>query len=440
MGRAQVVQAQACRIEPDVRMNPILLKPNSDTGSQVIVNGQPVGNMDVLEYVDYKPRAFAEACEAFDSLREEFDVVLLEGAGSPAEVNLKHHDIANMKMAAFAGSPVLLVGDIDRGGVFASFVGTLDVLAEWERNLVAGFVVNRFRGREDILADALSYTERHTGRPVLGVVPFLQNLGLPEEDSVTFKSGAFDDYRSGPEHVEIAVVDLPHISNFTDFDAFRTEPDVRLRVARSVKDLDHPDAVILPGSKNVPGDLAYLREHGLDGRIVELARSGSTELVGICGGFQMIGREIADPHRIESSGDTVEALGILDLTTVMAPEKTLSRVRAVHLESGQEVWGYEIHHGATESRAIEPVLRHDHGETSGARSPGKGLCWGTYLHGIFDSDAFRRWFIDRLRVRRGLPALGRVAGRYDLESAFDRLAETVRRSLRMDAIYKLLGL
>jgi len=440
MGRAQVVQAQACRVEPDVRMNPILLKPNSDTGSQVIINGKPVGNMDVLQYVDYKPKAFTEACRAFDSVREEFDVILLEGAGSPAEVNLKSHDIANLKMAEYARSPVVLVGDIDRGGVFASFIGTMEVLAEWERNLVAGFLVNRFRGREDILADALSYTERHTRRPVFGVVPFLHNLGLPEEDSVTFKSGVFDHAAADREHVDIAVVDLPHISNFTDFDAFRTEPDVRLRVVRSVQDLDHPDAIILPGSKNVPGDLAYLREHGLERQIVDLACGGRTEVVGICGGFQMIGGRIADPHRIESSGETVEALGILDLTTVMAPEKTLSRVCAVHLESGQQVSGYEIHHGTTESLGVEPVLRHEGGEVSGARSPGQGLCWGTYLHGIFDSDGFRRWFIDRLRVRRGLPALARVVGRYDLEVAFDRLAETVRRSLRMDDIYRLLGL
>jgi cobyric acid synthase CobQ/L-threonine-O-3-phosphate decarboxylase len=440
MGRAQTVQAQACRVEPDVRMNPILLKPNSDTGSQVIVNGKPVGNMDVLEYVDYKPQAFAAACEAYDSLAREFDVLVLEGAGSPAEVNLKHHDIANMKMAHYANSPVLLVGDIDRGGVFASFVGTMEVLAEWERRLVAGFVVNRFRGRADILSDALAYTESHTGRPVVGVVPFLQNLGLPEEDSVTFKSGFFDDHRPVGDHVEIAVIDLPHISNFTDFDAFRTEPDVRLRVVRSPEDLNQPDAIILPGSKNVPGDLTYLHENGLADKISRLAGNSQTEIVGVCGGFQMIGQSIADPHHIESEGQTIEGLGLLKLSTVMALEKTLTRVRAVHLESGAEVTGYEIHHGQTASGGAQPVIRRDDGEIAGAKSSGGGLCWGTYLHGIFDANGFRRWFIDRLRVRKGLPALGKIAGRYDLEPAFDRLADAVRAGVKMDFIYRRLGL
>jgi len=439
MGRAQVVQAQACRLEPDVRMNPILLKPNSDTGSQVIINGKPVGNMDVLEYVDYKPQAFAAACEAFDSLAQEFDVVVLEGAGSPAEVNLKRHDIANMKMAHYANSPVLLVGDIDRGGVFASFVGTMEVLAEWERRLVAGFVVNRFRGRADILADAFAYTEQHTGRPVVGVVPFLQDLGLPEEDSVTFKSGFFDDHRPEGDHVEIAVIDLPHISNFTDFDAFRTEPDVRLRVVRASDDLNQPDAIILPGSKNVPGDLSHLRENGLADKISKLAGNSRTEIVGICGGFQMIGKSIADPHRIESDGQTIEGLGLMKLSTVMALEKTLKRVRAVHLASGEEVAGYEIHHGQTVSDEAQPVVRRDDGEIAGAESPG-GLCWGTYLHGIFDANGFRRWFIDRLRIRRGLPPLGKIGGRYDLEPAFDRLAGAVRAGLNMDFIYRQLGL
>jgi len=440
MGRAQVVQAQACRLEPDVRMNPILLKPNSDTGSQVIINGKPAGNMDVLEYVDYKPQAFAAACEAYNSLAEEFDVVVLEGAGSPAEVNLKRHDIANMKMAQYANSPVLLVGDIDRGGVFASFVGTMEVLAEWERRLVAGFVVNRFRGRADILSDALTYTERHTARPVVGVVQFLQDLGLPEEDSVTFKSGFFDDHRPEGDHVEIAVIDLPHISNFTDFDAFRTEPDVRLRVARSPEDLDQPDAIILPGSKNVPGDLARLRESGLADKISRLAGDSRTEIVGVCGGFQMIGQSIADPHHIESDGQSIEGLGLLKLSTVMALEKTLTRVRAVHLESGEEVTGYEIHHGQTMSDEARPVIRRDDGEIAGAKSPGCGLCWGVYLHGIFDADGFRRWFVDRLRERRGLRPLGKIVGRYDLEPAFERLADAVRSSVKMDFIYKQLGL
>ncbi len=439
MGRAQVVQAQACKLDPDVRMNPVLLKPNSDTGSQVIVLGKPVGNMDVMEYVRYKPQAFEAAKQAYDSLAAENDVMVLEGAGSPAEVNLKSHDIVNMEMARHAEAPVLIVGDIDRGGVFASFIGTMEVLAEWERALVCGFVVNRFRGNEGLLRDAIEYTRRHTTRPVLGIVPYFRDLGLPEEDSVSFKCGEFDDFSLDEDCVEIAVVDLPHISNFTDFDAFRVEPDVRLKVVRTVSDLNRPDAVILPGSKNVIGDLEYLRQNGLDDKIRELTVNCGTELVGICGGFQMIGTDIADPHGLESDRKTLPGLGFLNVTTVLALEKTLTRATATHLESGFTVRGYEIHHGQSRSSDTEPLLKQDAGTFDGARSP-NGRFWGTYLHGIFDSDEFRRWFIDRLRIRRGLAPKGKVCARYDIEPALDKLAESVRRCVRIDEIYRLMGL
>ncbi len=439
MGRAQVVQAQACRLDPDVRMNPVLLKPNSDTGSQVIVMGKPVANMDVFDYVKYKSTVVEKVRDAYDSLASEHDVMVLEGAGSPAEVNLKHHDIVNMQMAKYARAPVLLVGDIDRGGVYASFVGTMEVLAEWERALVAGFVVNRFRGDQNLLHDAHEYVHRHTGRPVIGVVPYFHNLGLPEEDSVSFKEGLFKVHSPAEECVEIAVVDLPHISNFTDFDAFLIEPDVRLTKVQRAEDLNHPDAVIIPGSKNVIGDLEHLRSNGLEAKIRELTENGDTELVGICGGFQMIGSRIADPHKLESDGKTLSGLDFLQMTTVLELEKTLTLVTATHLESGLTVRGYEIHHGQTESSGLAPLLEHESGRSIGVRSP-DGRLWGTYIHGIFDADEFRRWFIDRLRSRRGLPAKGRIVARYDLEPAFDRLAEAVRHSLDMDLIYKIMGL
>ncbi len=441
MGRAQAVQAQACRIEPSAAMNPILLKPNSDTGSQVILLGKPVGNMNVGEYIRYKPQAFEAAKQAYDSLAADYDALVLEGAGSPAEVNLKHHDIANMHMARHAGAPVLLVGDIDRGGVFASFVGTMEVLAEWERDLIAGFVVNKFRGDPSLLKDALDYTARHTGRPVFGVVPWLRNLGLPDEDSVTFKAAPRDaahPARNG-NTVEIAIVDLPHISNFTDFDALRLEPDVCLRIVRSASNLGQPDAIILPGSKNVIGDLAYLRQSGLDRAICERARAGKTELIGICGGYQMLGAEISDPHGIESAGQTTHGLGLLALSTVMAREKTLRRVSAKHAPSGLGVHGYEIHHGHSAGDALEPILFRDNGEQVGSGAAG-GLTWGTYLHGVFDADEFRRWFLDRLRVRRGLPAIGKLCASYDLEPAFERLAAVVRENLNVPEIYRLMGL
>jgi cobyric acid synthase CobQ len=438
MGRAQIVQAQACRIDPDVRMNPILLKPNDDTGSQVILLGKPVSNMNVSQYIQYKPAAFEEVKRAFESLASEFDVIVLEGAGSPAEVNLKDHDIVNMKMAKYAEAPVLLVGDIDRGGVFASFVGTLEVLSEWERKQFAGFVINRFRGKEDLLGSAIEYTQYHTGLPVFGVVPYLHNLGLPEEDSVEFKSGALDaSFRE--DGIEIAVIDFPHISNFTDFDSLKIEPDVFLHIIRSPKDFDHPDAVILPGSKNVIGDLEYLRQSGLDRKIIALSDEGRTEVVGICGGFQMLGQRIDDPFEIESKKLTHQGLGLLPITTVMAREKTLIRTEGTHLPSGLKIRGYEIHHGQTEGKPFIPLVLRKDGEIIGAGIEDHRI-WGTYLHGIFDADEFRRWFIDRLRVRKNLLAIGKVCAVYDLEPAYERLSEVVRRSLKMGEIYRLMGL
>jgi cobyric acid synthase CobQ len=438
MGRAQVVQAQACRIDPDVRMNPILLKPNDDTGSQVILRGKPVGNMSVTQYIQYKTIAFEEAKRAFDSLASEFDVIVLEGAGSPAEINLKDHDIVNMKMAKYAEAPVLLIGDIDRGGVFASFVGTMEVLSEWERSQIAGFVINRFRGKEDLLDPAIEYTRYHTGLPFFGIVPYLHDLGLPEEDSVEFKSGALDGSSRG-NGIEIDVIDLPHISNFTDFDSLRIEPDVSLRIIRSPKDLDHPDVIILPGSKNVIGDLDYLRQSGLDRKIIALSGEGRTEIVGICGGFQMLGERIDDPYEIESKRLTLQGLGLLPIATVMAREKTLVRAEGIHLASGLKIRGYEIHHGHTEGTPLIPLVLRKDGQIIGAGREDARI-WGTYLHGIFDADEFRRWFVDRMRVQRNLPVMGKVCAVYDLEPAYERLAEVVRRSLKMDEIYKLMGL
>ncbi|TVS15139.1 MAG: cobyric acid synthase [Planctomycetaceae bacterium] len=439
MGRAQVVQAQACRLEPDVRMNPVLLKPNSDTGCQVIVNGRPVGNMRVGEYVRYKPEAFAAAKQCYDALAAEFDAIVLEGAGSPGEVNLKRHDIVNMRMAQYAEAPVLVAGDIDRGGVFASFVGTMEVLEPWERRLVAGWIVNRFRGDAGLLGPALEYTLRHTGRPVLGVVPYLPELGLPEEDSVEFKSRALDPQADARACVEIAVVDLPHIANFTDFDAFRVESDVRLRIVRAADELDTPDAVILPGSKNTLADLGYLRRSGLAARLAVLAQQGKTEIIGICAGLQMLGRGIADPLAIESTLESSQGLALLNADTVMAAGKTLRRGTARHGASGLEVTGYEIHHGQTSSDRCEPWLTGSDGRIVGIASVDRRV-WGTYLHGVFDADAFRRWFIDHLRMRRGLSPVGQVIARYDIQPALDRLAQVVRDHVRIDEVFRIMGL
>ncbi|HBG21439.1 MAG TPA: threonine-phosphate decarboxylase [Desulfobulbaceae bacterium] len=434
MGRAQVVQAQAARLAPDSRMNPVLLKPNSDTGSQVIVCGKPVGNMSVLDYNDYKPKVWDSVCQSYDSLAAEFDVVVLEGAGSPGEVNLKADDIVNMKMARYAEAPVILVGDIDRGGVYSSFVGIMEVLAEWERQMVAGFLVNKFRGQESLLQSAHDYVKLHTGRDVLGVVPFLSNLGLPEEDSVSFKKGSFNRQHSG-DGIEIVVVNLPHISNFTDIEPFLDEPDVTIRIVENPAEVGHPQAIILPGSKNVIHDLHFLKTTGFVEKI-EQCRGNGCEIVGVCGGYQMLGRVIHDPYGIESMDGQLSGLGYIDMETVIEREKTLTRKSGIHHLSGTMVFGYEIHHGIS-STSPAPLLRFDDGSTCGVANV-SGKIWGSYLHGIFDSDGFRRWFIDRLRQQAGLSPVGRILAPYDLEGAFERLAETVRKSIDMAALYRLL--
>jgi cobyric acid synthase CobQ/L-threonine-O-3-phosphate decarboxylase len=438
MGRAQATQAMACKLELDARMNPVLLKPNSDTGSQVIVMGKPVGNMAVQEYVQFKPKALAAARQAYDELAAEHDVMVLEGAGSPAEINLRAHDIANMTMAGHAGARVLLAGDIDRGGVFASLAGTMELMTETERRLVSGFILNKFRGDASLLDPAIHRISERTGKPFLGVVPHLDDLGLPDEDSVAFKAQSRS-AAAADGQVDVAVVDLPRISNFTDVDPFKHEPDVNLRVVRTADELGRPDAVIIPGSKSTVADLGHLRETGLAEAVAAL--HGTSLLVGVCGGLQMLGQYVADPERVESEAGTVEGLGVLPLSTTLAPEKTLTRVEGSHTASGLEVRGYEIHHGESQPLlpAVRPVMR------SRLSAPlGWGLkdgsAWGTYLHGVFDADEFRRYFIDVLRKRRGLAPLKAPQTVFNLDPALDRLADAVRDALDMEAVYRLLGL
>lgn len=440
MGRAQVVQAQACRLDPDVRMNPVLLKPSSDTGSQVILMGKPVGSKDVVRYIDYKAEAFKTVKQAYSSLSAEADAMVIEGAGSPGEVNLKSHDIVNMAMAEFARAPVLLVGDIDRGGVFAAFIGTMEVLSRREREMVAGFVVNRFRGDPGLLGDAFEYVKRHTGVPTLGLVPFIRDLGLPEEDSVSFKISSGSVGEKAGDQVDIAVIDLPHISNFTDVDPLSLEPDVFLRVVRSPGELGRPDAIILPGSKNVPGDLAFLRKTGLARSICE-SRERGTCIIGICAGMQMLGEAVEDPHGIESDIESGSGAGLklLPIRTVLREEKTLTVTNARHAASGLMLRGYEIHHGESSGENLRPAVIREDGKPLGFESADSRVL-GTYLHGLFDADPFRRWFIDRLRAARGLSPLEEIQAVFDIEPALDRVADIVRESLDVKSIYRKMGL
>ena len=439
MGRAQVLQAQACRLEPDLRMNPVLLKPNSETGSQVILCGKAVGTTDFKSYAAQRQSVWSTVTRCYDELAAEHQIMVLEGAGSPAEVNLKANDIVNMRMAQYAQAPVLLVGDIDRGGVFASFVGTMEVLNEAERRQIAGFVINRFRGDASLLGDALEYTRFHTNKPVLGTVPYLQNLGLPEEDSVSFKQGLLAAGEKDLQRLDIAVLDLPHISNFTDLDPLGLEPDVGLRIVRSAAELGQPDALIIPGSKNTLADLAWLQQTGLAAAVLDLAQAGKVEIVGICGGFQLLGNGISDPHAIESGAGEQQGLGLLTIDTVMAADKTTRQTCCRHIPSGCMLNGYEIHHGITSGDQLQPLITSPDGSLLGVGTD-NGLIWGSYLHGLFDADPFRRWWLDRLRQRKGWQTNGSIRACYDLEPALDRLADCVRNNLDMQEIYRLLRL
>ncbi len=435
IGRAQAVQAQACRLLPDVRMNPVLLKPSTDTGCQVILMGKPIANMEAKKYFSHKKSLFPRVQEAYDSLAADYDMIILEGAGSPGEMNLKKHDIVNMNMARYAQSPVLLAGDIDRGGTYAAFIGTLETFLPWERELLQGFLVNKFRGDATLLKDAHDYVENFTGKPVLGVIPYLPDIGIPEEDSVSF--ALTRSCRKFDETLDVVLIELQHISNFTDFNPFEIEPDINIRKIRHARDLGNPDLIILPGSKNVIGDLLSLKERGVADAILERVKNGAW-FVGICGGLQMAGTIIEDPLGLESTQPSITGLNLLPLTTVLEKGKCLSQTSAVLCASGDKVNGYEIHHGKTGYKSDELVsIRSETGEAVGFAAD---KIWLSYLHGVFDEDNFRRKFIDMIRVERGMKPLEKVQASYDIDAAMNRLAGHVRASVDMDKIYKITGL
>ena len=444
MGRAQIVQAQAALVDPDARMNPILLKPHSDTGSQVVVLGQPIGHMGVLDYFKKKKELWKTVTEAYDSLAADHDVMVLEGAGSPGEINLKEHDVVNMRMAEHARASVLLVGDIDRGGVYASFLGTWMTFTDAERRLLTGYIVNRFRGDASLLGPAHEYMLDHTGIPVLGTIPYIRDLNIPEEDMAGFSWGHTDCGGKKAGTLDIAVVMLRHVSNYTDFAPLAAEPDVRLRPVRRAEEWGDPDVVMLPGSKSVVPDLDDLRRSGLADNILGHAERGKW-IFGICGGLQILGRAILDPHGIESAAPEVPGLGLMDLRSTFAADKTLVRVARAETPLGVPSGGYEIHHGLTDHgpSALPLFLRADRAYPSEAeRICGyvSGRRWATYLHGVFDDDTFRRTWIDHVRTDLGLTPQRRCLASYDLEKALDRLADVVRANSDMETIYRSMGL
>ncbi len=446
MGRAQVVQARAAGIAPRVEMNPILLKPKGDLTAQVVVMGRPLGDMGAREYREsYVPEALGVIRSALDSLRSDYELILIEGAGSPAEVNLKERDIANMKVAEMASAPVVLVADIDRGGVFAQIVGTLELLELSERERVKGFIINKFRGDLSLLEPGLRWLEERTGKPVFGVVPYLKDLGIEEEDSMALAgTEGGEDVR--PE-IDLVVIRLPRISNFTDFDLLRAEPRTRVRYIRRPSELATPDAVILPGTKNTVDDLLWLRREGLELAMRELAARG-TAVVGICGGYQMLGARLIDPEGSESDRPELDAIGLLDASTTFFREKRTVWTRAfpegtARFFPGREdfpVDGYEIHTGRTVlGSSARPAFRTSEGGEGAVAATGE--VWGTYFHGLFDNDGLRRAWIDHLRAKKGLPALDEpvISAAARREKALNRLAQTVRESLDIPAVMRLAG-
>lgn len=440
MGRAQVMQAEAAGIEPRVEMNPILLKPTSHTGSQVIVNGQVLGNMSATDYFAYKKQLVPKVEAAFEKLSEDFDIIVIEGAGSPAEINLRDCDIVNMGMAKIAKAPVLLTGDIDRGGVFASLYGTVKLLEEEEQQRIKGFIINKFRGDVEILRPGLDMIEEKTGIPVVGVVP-MTPLDLDDEDSLSERLN----HTEAQGIIDIAVIRLPHISNFTDFNVFERMDGVSLRYVKHLEALGNPDLIFLPGTKNTMVDLRWLRESGLEAAIVRHAEM-RTPVVGICGGYQMLGEELEDPDEVEQGG-TMRGMGLLNTRTVFEPVKTRTQIGGCVIReedvplstTGKDVCGYEIHMGRTYNlgRSRETIQLED-GRIDGLCNEA-GTVFGTYLHGIFDFGDLAALLVGRLMQKKGMdPGSWHFDPEAHKQQEYDKLADLIRSSLDMDKIYEIL--
>jgi len=438
IGRAQALQAAAGRVDPDVRMNPVLLKPSGDRRSQVVLMGKPVGTFTVRQIDRRKPVWFKTVRRAFQTLSAENDAMVIEGAGSPAEINLRSVDFANMRVAKMAGARVILVGDIDRGGVFASLFGTVRLLRPDERDTLIGLCINKFRGDATLLDSGLRFLRRKTGHPVLGVIPYDTELRLPEEDSLAL--GWRTPGRQGRDgrRLALGLVRTPHIANFTDFDPFQVEPDVMIRDVVRPKDLSGLSTVLLPGSKNVFGDMDFLRRSGL----ADALRSDTRlPIVGICGGLQLLGRAMIDPGGVEAGRPARTAgLGLLPVVTRFSRKKIVRPVVWRHRPSKALIRGYEIHHGMVSvidgsTGACQPLF-HGENETREGCISSDGRVIGTLTHGVFDSDRFRAAFLNGLRKRAGRPL--RPPARYDLDSLIDRAADLVESHLDVGAILRRL--
>lgn len=437
MGRAQVVQAEAAGVEPVVAMNPILLKPTTDMGSQVIVNGEVVGNMHAVDYFKKKKEYIPVIKKAFDTLAKEYDIIVIEGAGSPAEINLKEDDIVNMGMAKMVDAPVLLVGDIDRGGVFAQLVGTVMLLEPEEQERICGLIINKFRGDRSILEPGIAMLEERCGKKVLGVVPYA-DVHIEEEDSLA-ESLTQKEYGQG---IDIAVIRLPKVSNFTDFQALALEPLLSVRYVENVSELGTPDVVILPGTKNTINDMCWLRESGLETAIVRL--SETTLIMGICGGYQMLGETITDTYGAEGKA-AIRGMGLLPMDTFFEPEKIRTRVegKTLHLSgeleklSDKKVSGYEIHMGKSYLKENDADFIKLDDCMDGCY---RDNVMGSYLHGIFDEEEFRQAFVKLLCERKDISYQEEnpMTFRGYKEQQYDRLADILRENLDMERIYEII--
>lgn len=435
MGRAQVMQAEAAGVEPSVLMNPILLKPTTDRGSQVIVNGEVYGNLTASAYFKSRKQLIPEIMKAYSALAAANDIVVIEGAGSPVELNLLKDDIVNMGMAELAHSPVLLVGDIDRGGVFAQLLGTLSLFEQKQRDMVKGLVVNKFRGDRSLFEDGVRILEQRGEKPVVGVIPYMQ-LDIDDEDSLSEKLKSH-----GDGAIDIAVIRLPKISNFTDFDVFRQYEGVAVRYVSSPNQLGTPDMLIIPGTKSTIADMHWLRTSGLEAAIKRLAEKG-TPIFGICGGYQILGRIISDPDCAECGGE-IEGMGLLNTKTVFRGEKirrqSVGRITCssgfFSALNGCAFTGYEIHMGVTSGEEY-PFAKLDAGIADGCCRD--NIC-GSYLHGIFDSREVSEALVGALYSRKGLSFAGSGTDRESYKQAqYDILAETVRRNADIDMIYRII--
>ena len=446
MGRAQVMQAEAAGIRPSVKMNPILLKPTNDVGSQVIVNGEVLGTMSARDYFKYKKKLVPDIMKAYQELSDEYDIIVIEGAGSPAEINLKNDDIVNMGMAKMAKAPVLLVGDIDRGGVFAQLIGTVDLLEPSERDMVKGLIINKFRGDKTILDPGVKMLEERSHIPVVGVAPYM-NIQVEDEDSLTERF----DRKQSAGLIDIAVIRVPRISNFTDFNPFESVEGVSLRYVQHVSELKNPDMIILPGTKNTMEDLLWMRENGLEAAVLKAAAAGCI-VFGICGGYQMLGDTLSDPYHVEAGGK-IRGMGLLPMDTVFASKKTRTRVTGEFLPmkgtfaalSGVSLEGYEIHMGeSVRKEGILPATKlivagNQLEETKTEGAFHENVC-GTYVHGVFDKEEVVEALIRILGERKGIDVSSMTGIDFAAfkETQYNILAAELRKHLDMKKIYSIL--